>query len=1459
MANVLSAELLAAQDNASRYPIVEIKAGQFADDLPFTGQRLNAETLDQTGAVSITHSSGRLLTVYTQDELNVLNYPARAVKLVYTDTERVEFHYADLFKTTGTGKFSDLSLTEMADGNLALAYVLLDSSGKYNLKAAVFAYDGTGVVQYSIKSAQTLPIYSPSICRAGTGYLVTYIQDMVISATRSGTYTGTDDSVVSIEVTADGSQTTAKFKWKKGEGAWSSEITMTGSAQTLMDGTSITFDAGTYWTGQKFWYAVTAARFAAGTITVEGMPLDGDAVVIGDKTYTWRTTLSMPAVANEVKIDTLGREICAENLRCAVAAGTYEGTGEGVRYGTGTVASTKASATRTDRTLTLTALAAGTVGNSLILTVDGTRLKKTAFSGGAASVVGTLYWTPGSKLYRTTAPAPNGTWATATEPSISGVLASRKKMDTFLLRQSDGTIWLFFTYISAGDTDTTAVYNLYYSKSSDGGATWSEAVALTSFTTPSEIARRPVAVQKLATEIVLAYDSVRTSLTMDKSNPYWTDESLQGIKHLRFNPATRKLYVAFGLQYVGTKVLYGILRLDVDTWALDRFWNGNTVPQIPRAFREQHVFEFCGEGKTVICAGNGDNAYTQQILWLNDDNNTINVISLIDDAKYGYTKNVTNLPEGHFGTPKYDDTTKTLYFSCNDDYYWHPKINLCSIDLSALKDMYDVTLVAAQVPVDPGGISEKTLAVDRANGYLIYSNGPLSSYDCSTWVFDLGGAGLIKHYNYQADTMPKFPRFGGRDAVIHNNKLYMCQCQYTTDYGQSSYWGLFSVNLASDAVEWYSPVSVLGGVPRDANLNNIKVAGDLLIIGVGESASVLIFDTSTGIWSLYNNTTMPGLFPTALTTGWAIFDYDEVSGMVYMGASDPLYWTGVVAFPLQGKIEQTQYRRSLFSGGSWVFGAAEPLVRGTRDYSSALAVDPGTGGLYAFWTRWQSSAGEQLYWDKEAGMLDLSAGLVRGQAIEQTRSIDGQPGKLSFSLDKGHLYDPHNQASLLSRYLKKGKKITLRWGEKINGVDYWQEGTSIYVLTGIKLSYQRGAYPVLSVECEDQRTLWEKLGVVASVFYSGITPDAALSDLLQAYTGLAQTDIKLTAMSGEDVLYYQWLDTTVKAAVESITNRYGYYVDVSLADDTTRARKISPHNVVDHVYSTAANLLEFSPDDSYSNLANRVTVTGEGRTPIDVETAEESIGSESGTLGFFQHKQVHRIYYSDDQQKRAVRPRLEITQNVSSIGFKMGGKMKQWISAVDPAGHWVEVTSEGPNLMPVLVGAIALFVTGKSQPPSVGMISEPAESKRGSWMKDAGLYIALQCLAAVGNYAFTIHACPMGEMYQTFESSANDTELQNDLRGTIIETRIEDPLVYDVNQAQQVAVRELWILQAQRRRVKFSKTAHLKDDAGDTLQVPHPYTGAPLKLFVTNLTRTMTIPSGSGNGQYTDSIEGWVL
>ena len=80
----------------------------------------------------------------------------------------------------------------------------------------------------------------------------------------------------------------------------------------------------------------------------------------------------------------------------------------------------------------------------------------------------------------------------------------------------------------------------------------------------SSIARRPAVVQKLAAEIVLAYDSVRTSLSVDKSSPYWTDESVQAIKNLHFNSSTHKLYAVYGNTSTGTKSVYGIVRIDVD-------------------------------------------------------------------------------------------------------------------------------------------------------------------------------------------------------------------------------------------------------------------------------------------------------------------------------------------------------------------------------------------------------------------------------------------------------------------------------------------------------------------------------------------------------------------------------------------------------------------------------------------------------------------------------------------------------------------------------------------------------------------------------------------------------------------------------------------------------------------------------------------------------------------------------
>jgi hypothetical protein len=75
-----------------------------------------------------------------------------------------------------------------------------------------------------------------------------------------------------------------------------------------------------------------------------------------------------------------------------------------------------------------------------------------------------------------------------------------------------------------------------------------------------------------------------------------------------------------------------------------------------------------------------------------------------------------------------------------------------------------------------------------------------------------------------------------------------------------------------------------------------------------------------------------------------------------------------------------------------------------------------------------------------------------------------------------------------------------------------------------------------------------------------------------------------------------------------------------------------------------------------------------------------------------------------------------------------------------------------------------------------------------------------------------------------------------------------------------VAGQEGLVVQLQRRRRKFTKVAHLQDEEGDTLQILHPHTGLPLKIFVTDITRKMMIPDlEGGEGYFLDEIEGWRL
>jgi hypothetical protein len=76
-----------------------------------------------------------------------------------------------------------------------------------------------------------------------------------VTATWGGTYSGTDPAEFEAMCTTAGA--TDKFKWRKNGGPWSTEVTVTGSAQTLSDGVTITFSATTGQTLNNSWYGFT--------------------------------------------------------------------------------------------------------------------------------------------------------------------------------------------------------------------------------------------------------------------------------------------------------------------------------------------------------------------------------------------------------------------------------------------------------------------------------------------------------------------------------------------------------------------------------------------------------------------------------------------------------------------------------------------------------------------------------------------------------------------------------------------------------------------------------------------------------------------------------------------------------------------------------------------------------------------------------------------------------------------------------------------------------------------------------------------------------------------------------------------------------------------------------------------------------------------------------------------------
>jgi hypothetical protein len=184
------------------------------------------------------------------------------------------------------------------------------------------------------------------------------------------------------------------------------------------------------------------------------------------------------------------------------------------------------------------------------------------------------------------------------------------------------------------------------------------------------------------------------------------------------------------------------------------------------------------------------------------------------------------------------------------------------------------------------------------------------------------------------------------------------------------------------------------------------------------------------------------------------------------------------------------------------------------------------------------------------------------------------------------------------------------------------------------------------------------------------------------------------------------------------------------------------------------------------------------------------------------------------------------------------------------------ITVAVPNLIPALIVALSEWAFAHTVFDLAAVyITIPF----GRLIESMWMFITLQIVSAIANFQYEIWGRPVGKIKRSVQGQADDADLQAEIGDTITQ-KLEDPLCYSASDCTFVALQEIMVHKLQRKRVTFSKIADFRDEVGDTIQINHPYTGAAMKVFITDLKRTMVIPSALDSQEVpTDSIQGWVL
>lgn len=1079
-----------------------------------------------------------------------------------------------------------------------------------------------------------------------------------------------------------------------------------------------------------------------------------------------------------------------------------------------------------------------------------------------------------------------GTWGSASDITPSGVTAGWEIDNTSLYETTDGDLFLLFDHVTVVQ-DASQIYNIFSSISTNYGATWGTAEARTSYTEFGSSGLDPIIVQKSSgTAWLIFYERVNV-LWMDETATGWLQGCNSnyefGVKDIHLDSNNGKVIVAYGNSQVGPKQLCGIAVIDIATWSIDKIYHKTSTPALNSLFTDgthSHIWYHHGmHGEDNYWAGYCEYPATGQhygcdvVVVLDHVSDTL-IHYVIDDTSvtgYGDYDGLPsyNLPANvHYDSGAYgnvyrikpeciriDSDRQRLYIGWSGGYF-RQALFFSYIDLTATPDgqgFYSMTWITSEtdgvtVPGQNRAWFETAWAfeIDKERNYFICytsSAGLSASWPGGMVVLSENADGAIVKY-FTQDNNNTIPYWGPHQACIYDGVLYG-SFYYRSAWPYTDQRGLVRVDYVNDNISFHRP----DWVTTDQYwFYDFSIDETNNRIYMGTAYGVARYDIGSGSWTLFNSDTVEGWVPDGKDDAMPFVQYDSVTGNIIAGAWNDwaLDYHPLIMFNESGPYYQLQYINGDKTGGGWVWSGQENLSYYTNERNPTAAVDS-DDTLWVVWNNvdWQDSQ-QVLYWDNDGGAINIINNLVGPVTIQWRLKRVNQ---LDFTLANGQLYDPQNLLSTRRIVGGKGRKVTVRIGENIDGYTYWvNQGT--YIVNTVNMDYTRGKMPMLRVSCTGRTSLWKDQQIPVSALYSGEMPDDLLIDLIGDRTAWTSNEYDIPVFDNEHSIYYQWVDKTLWDVVEEIADHFFYamYEDV---DGVFTLRPVSLTQAVDHEYTDSTHLLNFGPDDSFSDYTNQVRVIGESNDYTEVLHNEELITSKSGTVGWWVKKLDEKIYFSEDGSRQCRNPQLVVLHSPKEYGFLLDqlatGDGGVELSYIDPYEKYVKVEIRVKDLTIALAGAIAAMLI-------IGIASLTCTLYCGAYIWALAIAISLifYILAAVAQYQYEIYARPLGRVKNTIQYEANDLEFQRELNGEIVTQEITDALCYSITECRRVAEGELQMVRAQRSRLAFKKLAHLQDELLDKIKVYHVYSAEPMEVFVVGLKRTYE----KGKGVF-DDIQGW--